>query len=141
MTDRLGILADVKFVLGVLPRDTRHVLGGPCEDIPILTEEVDELAFLFAIEAGAYDNVLAAAGVFWVGLHFLGLLGGLEGGLVGWVLGWDRRGQGLTCHGDDPVELAPLLGNDQRLGQLGAVSGALQGLAVIAGDGDVGNMP
>ena len=87
--DRLGVLADVKFVLGVLPRDTRHVFGGPCEDIPILTEEVDELAFLFAVEAGAYDNVLAAAGVFRVELHFLGLLGGLEGGLVGRVRGRD----------------------------------------------------
>ena len=71
MTDRLGVLAGVKFVLDVLPRGTRHVLGGPCEDIPILTEEVDELAFLFAVEAGAYVNVLAAAGVFWVELHFL----------------------------------------------------------------------
>ena len=136
MTDRLGVLADVKFVLGVLPWDTRHVLGGPCEDIPILTEEVDELAFLFVVEAGAYDNVLAAARVFWVELHFLGLLGGLEGGLVGRLRGRDRRSRGLACQGDDPVELAPLLGNDQRLGQLCAVSGALQGLAVIAGDGD-----
>ena len=89
MTDRLGVLANVKFVLDVLPWDTRHVLGGPCEDIPILTEEVDELAFLFAAEAGAYDNVLAAAGVFWVELHCLGLLGGLEGGLVGRVRGQD----------------------------------------------------
>ena len=78
MTDRLGVLADVEFVLDVLPRDTRHVLWGPCKDIPILTEEVDELAFLFAVEAGAHDNVLAAAGVFRVQLHFLGLLGGLE---------------------------------------------------------------
>ena len=109
----LWVITDVKFVLGVLPWDTRHVLGGPCEDIPILTEEVDELAFLFAIEAGAYDNVLAAAGVFWVGLHFLGLLGGLEGGLVGRVRARDRRGGGLACQGDDPVELAPLLGNDK----------------------------
>ena len=87
--DRLGVLADVEFVLGVLPRDTRHVLGGPCEDILILTEEVDELAFLFVVEAGTYDNVLAAAGVFWVELHFLGLLGGLEGGFVGRVRGRD----------------------------------------------------
>ena len=89
MTDGLGILADVKFVLSVLPRDTRHVLGGPCEDIPILTEEVDELDFLFAVEAGAYDNVLAAVGVFRVELHSLGFLGGLEGGLVGRVHGRD----------------------------------------------------
>ena len=126
--DRLGVLADVKFVLGVLPRDTRHVLGGPCEDIPILTEEVDELAFLFAVEAGAYDNVLAAAGVFRVQLHFLGLLGGFEGRLVGRVLGRDRRNGGLACHGDDPIGLAPLLGNDQRFSQVGVISGALQGL-------------
>ena len=136
MTDRLGVLADVKFVLGVLPRDTWHVLGGPCEDILILIEEVDELAFLFAVEAGAYDNVLAAVGVFRVELHFLGLLGGLEGGLVGRVQGRDRCSGGLACQGDDPVELVPLLGNDQRLGQRGAVSGALQGPAVIAGDRD-----
>ena len=85
MTDRLGVLADMEFVLGVLPRDTRHVFGGPCEDIPILTEEVDELTFLFAVEAGTYDNVLAAAGVFRVQLHFLGFLGGLEDGLIGRV--------------------------------------------------------
>ena len=47
-----------------------------------------------------------------------------------------ERSGGVACQGDDPVELAPLLGNDQRLSQLGAVSGALQGLPVIAGDGD-----
>ena len=52
LTDRLGVLADVVFVLGVLPRDTRHVLGGPCKNISILIEEVVELAFLFAVEAG-----------------------------------------------------------------------------------------
>ena len=32
--------------------------------------------------------------------------------------------------------MAPLLGNKKRLGQLGAVSGALQRLAVVAGDGN-----
>ena len=96
LTDRLGVLADVKFVLGVLPQDTGHVLGGPYEDIPILTEEVDELAFLFAVEAGAYDNVLAATGVFKVELHFVGLLGGFEGSYVGRVRGRDRRIGGLA---------------------------------------------
>ena len=123
-------------MLGVLPRDPRHVLGGPCEDIPILTEEVDELAFLFAVKAGAYDNILAAAGVFRVELHLLGLLGGLEGGLIGHLLGRDWCGRCFVGQGDDPVKLAPLLGYDQRLGQLGAVSGALQRLAVVASDGD-----
>ena len=125
----------MEFVLGVLPRDTRHVLWGPCEDTPILTEELDELAFLFA-EAGAHDNVLAAAGVFRVQLHFLGLLGGLERGLIGRLLGRDRRGRRLLGQGGVPVELAPPLGYDQRLGQQGTVSGALYGLAVVAGDGD-----
>ena len=76
-------------MLGEIRQNTRHVLEGPCKDIPILTEEFDELAFRFAVEAGAYDNVLAAAGVFWVELYFLGLLGGLEGGLVGRVWGQD----------------------------------------------------
>ena len=95
----------MKFVLGVLPRDTRHVLRGPCEDIPILTEEVDELAFLFAVEAGTYDNVLATAWVLRVELNFLGLLGGLEGVFVSRLLKRDRRGRGRARHGDDPVEL------------------------------------
>ena len=115
-------------MLGVLPRDTRHVLWGPCKNIPILTEEVDELAFLFAVEAGAHDDVLATARVFRVQLHLLGLLGGLERGLVGWLLGRDLGGQCFLGQGDDPVKLAALLGYDQRLGQLGAVSGALEGL-------------
>ena len=118
----------MKFVLGVLPRDTRHFLGGPCKDTPILTEEVDELASLFAIEAGSHDNILAAAGVFRVQLHFLGFLGGLEGGLIGLVQGRDQCIGGLAGQDDDPVELASLLGNGQRLGQLGAVLGALQDL-------------
>ena len=100
-------------MLGEIRRNTRHVLGGPCEDIPILTEEVDELAFLFAEEAGTYDNVLAAAGVFRVEPHFLGLLGGLERGLVGRLLGRDRCGRRFLGQGDDSVELAPLLGYDQ----------------------------
>ena len=88
-------------------------LGGPCEDIPILMEEVDELAFLFAVEVGAYDNILAAAEVFRVQLHFLGLLGGLEGGFVSRLLGRDWCGRRPAGQGDDPVELAPFLGYDQ----------------------------
>src|ERR1043165_5320105 len=35
----------VKLLLGKFPRYSRHVLRGPCKDIPILTEELDELAF------------------------------------------------------------------------------------------------
>ena len=44
-------------MVGEFRRDTWHVLGGPCEDVSILTEEIDEIAFLFVVEVGAYDSV------------------------------------------------------------------------------------
>ena len=44
-------------MLGEFRRYTWHVFGGPCEDVPILTEEIDKLAFLFASEVCAYDSV------------------------------------------------------------------------------------
>jgi hypothetical protein len=34
-------------VLGKFPRYTCHVIWLPCEDVPVLTEELDERAFLF----------------------------------------------------------------------------------------------
>jgi len=40
---------DVKRVLGKFPGNTRHVGRRPCEDVPVLTEELDERAFLFVI--------------------------------------------------------------------------------------------
>jgi hypothetical protein len=40
---------------------TWHVFWRPCEDVPILTEEAGELAFLFDREAGAYDDELGWA--------------------------------------------------------------------------------
>ena len=45
-------------MLGEFPRYTRHVLGEPCENVPILTEELDELVFLFAIEVRPHDDEL-----------------------------------------------------------------------------------
>ena len=57
-------------------RDTRHVLGGPCEDVAILTEEIDELAFLFVVKASAYDSVPLR--VLWVQRYLLCFLGRLE---------------------------------------------------------------
>ena len=39
-------------MLGDLPRYPRHVRGLPCEDIAIVAQEVDELAFLFGRELG-----------------------------------------------------------------------------------------
>ena len=44
-------------MLGEFRRYSRHVFGGPCEDVPILTEKIDELAFLFAVEVCTYDGV------------------------------------------------------------------------------------
>ena len=44
-------------MLGEFRRYTWHVFGGPCEDVPILMEEIDELAFLFAVEVPTYDSV------------------------------------------------------------------------------------
>ena len=53
----------MKLVLGVLPRDSRHVLWRPCKDVLILTEEVDELAFLFGAEVGTDGDALLGVGV------------------------------------------------------------------------------
>ena len=39
-------------VLSQLPGYTWHVSGLPCEDVPVLTEELGELGFLFRIEGG-----------------------------------------------------------------------------------------
>ena len=47
LLDRLGAGPDVEMVLDEFPRYTRHVLWRPCKDVPVLTEELDELAFLF----------------------------------------------------------------------------------------------
>ena len=63
-------------MLGEFRRDTRHVLGGPCEDVPILMEEIEELAFLFAIDICAYDSV--PLWVLRVQGYLLGLFGRLE---------------------------------------------------------------
>ena len=52
----LSIRLHMKRVLSELPRLTRHVFGRPREDVPILTEEFDELAFLFVAE-GVADGV------------------------------------------------------------------------------------
>jgi hypothetical protein len=49
LLDELGIFVDIKGVLGKFSWDTWHVFGRPCENIPILTEELDELAFLCAV--------------------------------------------------------------------------------------------
>ena len=63
-------------MLGEFRRDTSHVLGGPCEDVAILTEEIDELTFLFAVKARAHDSV--SLWVLRVQGYLLGFFGRLE---------------------------------------------------------------
>ena len=72
-------------MLGEFPRYTRHVLGGPCEDVPILTEEVDELAFLFAAQVAADCQELLFRPAR-IQRDLLAVLGRLELHLASWPL-------------------------------------------------------
>ena len=120
LLDRLRIRPDVQRVLGELPRNTRHVLGGPCEDVPILTEEVDELAFLFAVQAGSDDDAFA-----WLGgvqRDLLCVLGRLERHVTGWL----HSIRHILLQMRDVAHYCLLLSrNDQGLGDLGACRRAL----------------
>ena len=73
-------------MLGEIRRNTRHVLGGPCKDILILAEEIDELAFLFAVKGGSYES--EPLRVFGVQGDLLGFFGRLEGALGLRLLGF-----------------------------------------------------
>ena len=79
-------------MLGVLPWYARQVRRVPCEDIAIVAQEVDELAFLFGWELGPDPNRLG-----WVGgvdSHRLGFLERAEGHRGGWfVTVWDYQGR------------------------------------------------
>jgi hypothetical protein len=50
LLDGLGIGVNVKFMLHQFPRNSWHVSGLPCEDVPIFLEKFDEREFLFAIQ-------------------------------------------------------------------------------------------
>ena len=47
---RFCFRVDSQTVLSQLPGYTRHVGWLPCEDVPVLTGELDERVFLFAVE-------------------------------------------------------------------------------------------
>ena len=53
LPDRFELRIYVKGVLSEFPRYTRHVKRLPCKDVPVLTDELDERAFLFRIQVGA----------------------------------------------------------------------------------------
>ena len=84
-SDRLCIRLDVERVLSQLPRHTRHVFWFPCEDVPILTEEADELAFLFLVECPSDSEELAVQPV-GVEHDLLGVTRSLELCFAGWPL-------------------------------------------------------
>ena len=71
-------------MLGDLLRYARHVRRLPCEDITIIAQEVDELAFLFGRELGPDSHYFG-----WVGgvdTHRLGFLERAEGRRGGWFV-------------------------------------------------------
>ena len=101
-------------MLGEIRRNTRHGLGGPCEDVPILTEEIDELAFLFAVELFPYDGI--PLWVLRIQGYLLCLLGRLERTLSLRLL-WVRRHLWLLAgHRHNPVKEPLLCCNHEGLG-------------------------
>ena len=65
----------MKEVLSQLPRHTWQVIGRPCKDAPVLTEEVGERAFLFRVHTRTdVDDVLGVV----IDLNCLGILRRLE---------------------------------------------------------------
>ena len=113
LLDQLGAWLDVKFVLGEFPQHTRHVLWRPCKDVPVLMEELDELAFLFAAEAGSDQHELSGARG--IQSNLLVVLGSLELGLIIRSLGIPSRKRCLGFslkHGYQSVELTLLLGDN-----------------------------
>ena len=66
-------------VLSEFSRDTRHVRRFPCKDVPILTDELDESAFLFIRKSCPNDKLLGR--VTREKIDFLGVLSRLELGV------------------------------------------------------------
>ena len=57
LPDRLKLRINIKSVLSEFSRDTRHVRRFPCKDVPVLTDKLDERAFLFWIQVGTDDEL------------------------------------------------------------------------------------
>ena len=58
LLDRFCLWVNIKMVLSEFSRHTRHVRRFPCEDVPILTDEFDERAFLFGIQTRPNGELL-----------------------------------------------------------------------------------
>ena len=68
-----------------LPGYTWHVSGLPCKNVPVLTEELDELGFLFWIKGGG-DVRWGGGVVRRVDADFLCVARQLKHGLGSWLL-------------------------------------------------------
>jgi len=71
-----GTRVDIEVVLGEFSWYSGHVRGLPCEDIHVFTQELDERAFLFRVQAGTDGNLLG--GVSFLQVHLLSLLSSFE---------------------------------------------------------------
>ena len=58
LLDRLNLRINIKSVLSEFPRYTWHVRRLPCKDVPVLTDELDERAFLFGIQISTDTELL-----------------------------------------------------------------------------------
>ena len=58
LLDRLKFRINIESVLSEFPRYTRHVRRFPCKDVSVLTDELDERAFLFGIQISTDTEVL-----------------------------------------------------------------------------------
>ena len=58
LPDRLKLWINIESVLSEFPQDTRYVGRFPCKDVPVLTDELDERAFLFRIQIGTDAELL-----------------------------------------------------------------------------------
>ena len=56
--ERFYFRVDSQTVLSQSPRYTWHVRRFPCKDVPVLTDELDERAFLFRIHISTDDELL-----------------------------------------------------------------------------------
>ena len=55
---RRELRINIESVLSKFSWYTRHVRGFPCKDVPVLTDELDECAFLFRIQIGTDAELL-----------------------------------------------------------------------------------
>ena len=58
LADRLKFRINIESVLSEFSRYTWHVRRFPCKNVPVLTDELDECAFLFRIQIGTDAELL-----------------------------------------------------------------------------------